>query len=740
MARKKHTPKHERKPFFDDLSPHAKQAIGAVITGIIAVFFLFSLLDYAGPAGTWTNAGLRALFGAGAWLAPLVCGLYIYVLLNPREEDQRISGAKVTGTLLLFLSILGGLELYTEGLGGWAGLGVSWPLAAMLGTAVTGVLIFGLALISLFLLFNTGLGLPGFLKRRPQAAASDDSDIEALELPDAAESADLADETEDPDADDEEAAGGLAGMSKKVAALGKLKSSEFRIKNFSGTYISPSLSLLSKEKSKPQIGDVKANANTIKRTLREFGISVEMDAVESGPTFTRYALKPAQGVKISRIVGLQQELQLALKASTLRIEAPIPGKSLVGIEVPNQTRATVGLASMLATPEYTDSPHPLIAALGKDVTGHAHFSNIARMPHGLIAGTTGAGKSVTIHNIIISLLYRNSPEQLRFILVDPKRVELTMYNNIPHLLTPVITQAKKAIQALSWAIKEMERRYDILETEQMQNITSYHKNVYQPAKEAWVAAGSLEEERASLPEALPYIVIVLDELNDLMQAFPRELETCIVRLAQMSRAVGIHLLLATQRPSVNVITGTIKANVPTRIALMVASQVDSRTIIDTVGAEKLLGAGDMLYQSSDSPKPVRLQSAYVSEEEIKKVVDYLKKQDAHELDTIDLDEHAGSNDSVFNAGIGGDDADDDLYEDARVAVIEAGKASTSYLQRKLRIGYSRAARLMDLLEENGVIGAADGSKPREILSQGGAEDTEAADDFDEGRPHATPYA
>ncbi|MCA9362363.1 DNA translocase FtsK, partial [Candidatus Kaiserbacteria bacterium] len=594
--------------------------------------------------------------------------------------------------------------------------------------------IFGLVLISLFLLFNTGLRLPFKKKSADKLDEMDNSDIEALDDFDNEPEEEEADEETD---DAEERVSGLAAaVSQKVSQLGKLKQNEIVIKNFSGTYVPPSLSLLRKEKGKAQIGDVKANANTIKRTLREFGISVEMDAVESGPTITRYALKPAQGVRISKIAGLQQELQLALKASSIRIEAPIPGKSLVGIEVPNETRATVGLQSMLSTPEYTDSPHPLMVALGKDVTGNVHFANVARMPHGLIAGTTGAGKSVSIHNMIISLLYRNSPDQLRFILVDPKRVELTLYNKIPHLLTPVITQAKKAIQALSWAVKEMERRYDILEAEQVQNLTSYHKNVYQPAKQEWEDNGSSDEDRVNLPEALPYIVIILDELNDLMQAYPRELEACIVRLAQMSRAVGIHLLLATQRPSVNVITGTIKANVPTRVALMVASQVDSRTIIDTVGAEKLLGAGDMLYLSSDSPKPVRLQSAYVSEEEIKQVVDYLKKQDAHELDTINFDEQAGSNDSVFNAMVGGgDDADDDLYEDARIAVIEAGKASTSYLQRKLRVGYSRAARLMDLLEENGVIGPADGSKPREILSQAGpsSDDNEEAAGEDEQR-------
>ncbi len=309
---------------------------------------------------------------------------------------------------------------------------------------------------------------------------------------------------------------------------------------------------------------------------------------------------------------------------------------------------------------------------------------------------------------------------------------MTLYNSIPHPLAPVITDAKKAIRALSWAVKEMEKRYDILEAEKVQNINSYHKNIYNPAKKAWEKGGSLEEERANLPVAMPFIVIVLDELNDLMQAYPRELEACIVRLAQMSRAVGIHLILATQRPSVNVITGTIKANVPTRIALAVASQVDSRTIIDTIGAEKLLGQGDMLYLSSDSPRPFRLQSAFISEEEIKEVVAYLKKQNADTLDTLNFDEASQENGSdIFRSltgGGGGEDVDDDMYEDARIAVIEAGKASTSYIQRKLRVGYSRAARLMDLLEEKGVIGPADGSRPREIIGNGSGGD----DDADQG--------
>jgi S-DNA-T family DNA segregation ATPase FtsK/SpoIIIE len=731
MARKKSKPKKDKKPLFHDLNPHTWQSIWAVVSAGVACVFLLALLDYAGPVGRYIDWTLRALFGAGAWLAPLACVAYIFILLNPNEDDNEVSRSKVFGVILLCVSILALLELWREGSGGLLGLSLEWPLTFLLEGTATAILLVVFMLVSVFLLFNTGLRL---WPRREAAESEDtDDDFADLDLPEPETTADdPADETDSADEDEDEApSSGISAMAKKVSGLKKIKDSEIVVKSFSGQYVPPSLSLLSKEKGKPQIGDVKAGANMIKRTLKEFGINVEMDAVESGPTITRYALKPAQGVKISRIVGLQQELQLALKASSIRIEAPIPGKSLVGIEVPNQVRGSVGLASLLSTPEYTDSPHPLLVALGKDVTGEVHFTNVARMPHGLIAGTTGSGKSVMIHNVIISLLYRNSPDQLRFILVDPKRVEMTLYNKIPHLLTPVITDAKKTIRALSWAVKEMERRYDILQAEGKQNISSYHDTVYKPAKEEWVAAGSDPETQKDLPEALPYIVIILDELNDIMQAYPRELEACIVRLAQMSRAVGIHLLLATQRPSVNVITGTIKANVPSRIAFAVASQVDSRTIIDSVGAEKLLGKGDMLYLSSDSPKPIRLQSAFVSEEEIKKVVDYLKKQDAHELDTINFDEASdNSNDSVFTAMVGGgDDAEDDLYLDAKAAVIEANKASTSYLQRKLRVGYSRAARLMDLLEENGVIGPADGSKPREILASG--MDEGQADDTDD---------
>ncbi len=727
--------------FFDDLSPQTKQAIIAVIVAIIGVFFVTSLFELGGPVGHYTYITLDTLFGTGAYLAPLVCGFYVYALLNPKD-DNRVSGSKVLGIAIMFLAILGLLEHSSAGLGGWLGLALAWPLTSLLGGIIAGTIMVGFVLISVFLIFNTGLHIFSRSKNVLPDYDSDD-DIENLQLPE--------DELEEspkgkkkagslPTEEEEEATPEKATKRPLVDAakesLGLSKTAgDFVVSTFRGTYAPPPLSLLKKDTGKAQTGDVKANANIIKRTLKEFGINVEMDAVEVGPTITRYALKPAQGVKIARIVGLQQELQLNLSTSALRIEAPIPGKSLVGIEIPNLQRATVGLASLLKTPEYTDSPHPLLVALGKDVTGHAHFANVARMPHALIAGTTGSGKSIMIHNLVVSLLFRNSPDQLRLLMVDPKRVELTLYEGIPHLLSPVITDAKKTLLMLKWAVKEMERRYDLFQGKKIQNIDSYHNNIYQPAKKAWEERGSLEEERIDLPEPLPYIVILMDELADLMLAYPRELEALIVRLAQMSRAVGIHLILATQRPSVNVITGTIKANIPTRLAFNVASQIDSRTIIDQVGADKLLGRGDMLFLSNDSPKPIRLQSAFVSEEETKNVVEYLKNQvEAQALDSINLDEKAGGTGDSFIGLLQDNDSDDDddLYEDAKAAVIEAGKASTSYIQRKLRVGYSRAARLVDLLEERGVIGAADGAKPRQILV-GGNDDIAEDNDLDDNR-------
>lgn len=482
-------------------------------------------------------------------------------------------------------------------------------------------------------------------------------------------------------------------------------------------YTTPPINLLEKDSGKPRPGDIKANANLIKRTLANFGINVEMDEVSIGPSITRYAMKPAEGVKLSKIVALQDNLAMALAAHPLRIEAPIPGKSLVGIEIPNTTRTTVGLGSLLSSKEFQASAKHLPFALGRNIAGAASFADLAKAPHILVAGATGSGKSVTIHCMIQSLLYQHGPSTLRFLMIDPKRVELTLYNKIPHLLTPVITDAKKSILALKWAGKEMERRYDILESHAVRDIQSYHENI--------LAEGDPEDEL----EPLPYIVVVIDELADLMTAYPRELEAAIVRLAQKSRAVGIHLIISTQRPSTDVITGLIKANIPARIALQVPSQIDSRTILDMPGAEKLLGAGDMLYLGGDMSKPIRVQCGYISEKEVKRVVDHIAKHSPSLPDDVTFSETSAT-DSIFASATISDDAgdEDDLYEEAREIIIQAGKASTSYLQRRLKIGYSRAARLIDMLEDRGVVGPAEGSKPREVYVD--TEDRQLDDDED----------
>lgn len=476
-----------------------------------------------------------------------------------------------------------------------------------------------------------------------------------------------------------------------------------------GAYTPPPISLLESDRGKANVGDVKGNANIIRRTLANFGIEVEMDEVTIGPTVTRYALKPAQGVKLSRIVGLQSDLALALAAHPIRIEAPIPGKSLVGIEIPNKTKSTVGLANLLADPLFSANHTPLLAAIGRNIAGKPVYKSLAKMPHLLIAGTTGSGKSVTIHAIIASLLYRHGPDDLRFIFVDPKRVELTLYNSIPHLLCPVITEAKKTILSLKWAASEMNRRYDILEAESVRDIESYHKKV---------AAGKVTTRDGSDPDRMPFIVIVIDELADIMQAYPRELEAAIVRLAQMSRAVGIHLVLSTQRPEVNVITGLIKANVPSRIALRVPTQIDSRTILDGAGAEKLLGQGDMLAIMGEN-QAERLQSAFITEEEVKSVVKYLKEAFKDDVrDSIELGGSVSGDKAMFSDSLE-EEEEDDLYEEARQIVLESGRASTTYIQRRLKVGYARAARIMDILEKKGVIGPADGAKPRQIFGADG---------------------
>ncbi len=701
---KKSTKNRRKKVELKEETTESLWGIGILVLGLLILLSIFHL---AGIVGNFTDKVLSSFFGFGYYLLPIILGIIGVSFM--REGKFWIARIHAIMALALLLSTLGIMDLASNGsgpstiltYGGRLGSMIAWPFLKLFGL-YGGILLLGTALIaSLLVLFNERPNLLSLWRRLKEFLSRDvTTPFTNSEMP-VEEIEEIIEKKKEISPKEQE----LEYEEVTVKAPKEEKLSPQ--KKFKTNYVPPPLDLLEKDKGKPNIGDMKGNTNIIQRTLLNFGIPVEMDEVTVGPTVTRYALKPAQGVKLSRIVGLQNDLALALAAHPIRIEAPIPGKSLVGIEIPNKVKSTVGLATLLADDKFQNSPKPLTVALGRGLSGKAVFGNLAKMPHALIAGTTGSGKSVTIHSIIASLLYRNGPEDMKLIMVDPKRVELTLYNKIPHLLTPVITDPKKTILALKWAAKEMDRRYDILQAESVQNIESYHTKVLAKSKDG-------EAER------MPYIVVIIDELADIMQAYPRELESAIVRLAQMSRAVGIHLILSTQRPSVNVITGLIKANVPTRVALQVSSQVDSRTILDQGGAEKLLGAGDMLYTSAESPQPERLQSAFISEEEVKRVVSYLK--DAYMDEIPDQIELSGSIEKggggLFSDSLeGGSDGDDDLFEEAREIVIRDQQASTSYLQRKLGVGYARAAKLIDMLEERGVVGPKNGAKPRDLLEK-----------------------
>lgn len=720
MAKKKDRRKNKDEDgspsVFERVSSETWTAILGVGSVVLTLFLIMSAVGKGGPVGRLAYEGLSYLFGIGYFLLPIAFILLAVSLF--RDKENRFALPQGVGTFLFFVSALGLVDLINTGSGGLVGGFISHPLFLLFDFALSFIILAAIVIISVMIIFDRAIKLDFIAlwnnlfnnKKKEELAAGTLVAGETARVEQAVEK--LEEKMPEETPEKEPAVKKFFAKSDEVEAFAPLV-----MRRSGKQWNPPPLSLLEKDKGKPGVGDIKANANLIKRTLANFGIVVEMDEISIGPSATRYAVKPAEGVRLSKILALQQNLELALAAKGgIRIEAPIPGKSLVGIEVPNTFKATIGLGSLLSEREYAESDKPLLAALGRDISGNSHFANIAKMPHALIAGATGSGKSVTIHAIVTSLLFRNPPDNLKFLMIDPKRVELTLYNKIPHLLTPVITDAKKAILALKWAAKEMDRRYDILEKESVRDIDSYHKNVL--PKAAKNTEGNLPAQAGDGPDPMPYIVVIIDELADLMQAYPRELEAAIVRLAQMSRAVGIHLLLSTQRPSVNVITGLIKANVPSRVALQVASQIDSRTILDMAGAEKLLGQGDMLFMSGDMAKPVRIQSGYITEPEVKKVVKYLADEYQDELNTgLDFSTENTSN-SIFSASLDDEGAsgdDDELYEEARSIVLEAGKASTSYLQRKLRVGYARAARLIDILEERGVIGPGSGAKPREVI-------------------------
>ncbi len=712
-AKKSNSKKKNAETFENGLKPETKQTIYAVIAFFLAFFFIVAAFGGGGIAGSGFYGALYKLFGVGYIFLPISAILLGVSLVG--EYHAKVSTKHLIASILFLISGLSIIDIASAGhSGGMVGEAIAFPFIYLFDNNLS-ILLFGaLIIISLVMLFDTKPALIPFFKRlwallfgskEPAIALNGMSaeEVKKIEATTAKEEKLIQEQNNSQNNQKEE-------PTKKKSDEGEMAG--FQIANIrrASAYTPPPLSLLEGDRGKANVGDIKGNANIIKRTLSNFGIQVEMDEITVGPSVTRYALKPAEGVKLARIVGLQNDLSLALAAHPIRIEAPIPGKSLVGVEIPNKSKSTVGLASLLIDGEYKNSDKPLFLGVGRGLSGKPRFINLAKMPHMLIAGTTGAGKSVTIHTLITSLLYRLGPEDLRFIMIDPKRVELTLYNKIPHLLTPVITDAKKAILSLKWAAKEMERRYNILEAEAVRDIDSYHKLI-----------ASKKPKDGEEIDRMPYIVIILDELADIMSSFPRELEAGIVRLAQMSRAIGIHLILSTQRPEVNVITGLIKANVPARIALKVSSQIDSRTILDTGGAEKLLGAGDMLFISSDSSQPERIQSAFITEDEVKRVVAWLAKTYENEIvGDIVLTGTPSTDKSIFEATLDSEDTsdDDEMYESAKQAVIEAGKASTSYLQRKLKLGYARAARLMDMLEERGIVGPADGAKPREVLTGG----------------------
>ena len=718
MARVKKAKKiQNQKNQVQRLKDETKHSILAILSIAFGIFFTLSSFGKAGIAGRYAYELFKGLLGAGFFLLPLSFFLAAIPLLKSIKPN--FVSTTIAGTLLFLFSTLGITEIFAgRKSGGYIGYFISLPFLKFFGKWASLVLLSAALLISLLIILDTSISLKplGLLARLKKKKPKDEDEEEEEEEEGIIEKI-------------EEAPQKIVAAAKKVVEEAKKpkveKNKEEKQKSAEQEeeeeweieekkikrrtdFTPPPLDLLEGDKGRPSSGDIKANANIIKRTLKNFGIDVEMGEINIGPSVTQYTLKPAEGIKLSRIVALQNDLALALAAHPLRIEAPIPGKSLVGVEIPNSSKTLVGLHSLLQEKQFQTSHLPLLLALGKDVSGKPVFANLAKMPHLLIAGATGAGKSINIHSIIISLLYRNSPESLRFIMVDPKRVELTTYNKIPHMLTPVITSPKKAVLALKWACKEMERRYEVLLKEGVRDIESYHK-------------------KSKGFNSLPYLIIIIDELADLMATYPREIESSIVRLAQMSRAVGIHLIVSTQRPSVEVITGLIKANITARIALQVASQIDSRTILDMSGAEKLLGKGDMLYLAGDTAKPKRIQGPFISEKEIKRVVDYL----AEEYKNSFAEEEGLSEEEIKEAMEGrpkeqaaiefdlseseAEEEDDDLYEEARELVIKSGKASSSYLQRKLKVGYARAARLIDMLEERGVVGPAQGSKPREVL-------------------------
>lgn len=652
-------------------------------TSIILVLS-FPQLNLAGPLGKALSFILNFLFGIGFYFLPVIIVVWATVGL-----PKKLNWIKILFLALFFISILGILQLIFES-GGFLGEIIAL-LKYIFGFWASLILVTALTLICLIFSFEIRFYF-GLFKSKDEVITPEIRGLDRFSEPEIGKQKDI--KKQEPQ---KMRASAISPKDELDIDLNKI----FTLNKFED-YKLPSLELLEPDSGLPNSGDIKNNALLIKKTLGNFGIEVEMAEINVGPTVTQYTLRPAQGTKLSKIVSLSNELSLALAVHPIRIEAPIPGQSLVGIEVPNRVSVKVRMRSLVATDDFIKSKYPLNVVLGRDVMGQEMYGDLGKMPHLLIAGATGSGKSIAIHSLIISLLYRNPPWILRLIMVDPKKVELSMYSGLPHLLLPPITDHRKVLVILKWLISEMDRRYELLLRAGHRDIQSFNESAVNSTK-----------------ESIPYLVLIVDELADLMISHGREVEGAVIRLAQMARATGIHLVISTQRPSVDIITGLIKANITNRIALQVASQVDSRTILDMAGAEKLLGSGDMLYITPEISKPKRIQGAFVSEKEIKKVINFIRRQSDKLSDQKESFEEAVKplelEELEETHGFVGELADDELYPEALKVVLEYKKASASLLQRRLRIGYARAARLLDLLEEKGVIGPGDGAKPREIL-------------------------
>jgi DNA segregation ATPase FtsK/SpoIIIE, S-DNA-T family len=728
------------------LSPHARDALGIFLVVVSLLGVLGIWFAAAGPVGGFLTWLSRGAFGIAAYVFPLIGAYWGIVLLRDTAREDRVRMfigfcVLVAGTLGT-LSLLGGRPAPTggydavSGAGGVLGAATAHPLTRVISPIGAAIVCLGLVVLGLLIFTGTPIAAV-WTRTRDFFTAADVEDpepsdeprsvpalrIEPEPMPTAApkqrrvarlrEAFGLVEPAYDevvvmPDGPDDDLEQPEEGEEDAPPASTTARASRGRtVETNSGPYQLPPLDLLRvAPPSNADMTDERNMQTALELTLHTFGVDARVSAAHRGPTVTMYEVEVASGTKVNKVLGLSSDIAYALATPDVRIMAPIPGKSAIGIEVPNKHRDFVMLGDILRSSAAAEATHPLEVALGKDVHGRARLVNLAKMPHLLIAGATGAGKSSLVNSFVTSLLMRTTPDDVRLVLVDPKRVELSHFADVPHLLSPVIVHPKRAAEALQWIAREMEQRYEMLATVGARDIDGYEEGL---------AAGTLRippglEHRF---EHLPFIVVVIDELADLMMVAPRDVEDAICRIAQMARAVGIHLVVATQRPSVDVVTGLIKANIPSRIALMTSSQADSRVILDMNGAEKLVGHGDMLFAPSSISKPVRLQGAWVTEQEIFAISDFIRAQ--RETVYENSVEGLGLPPTGPVGGAAGIGSDDELLEQAAELVIRSQLGSTSMLQRKLKVGFARAGRLMDLMEDKGIVGPSQGSKARDVL-------------------------